>query len=217
MRIREFTSFTPLRLALGALVLAAALTIWALASAFRAPEPAMPAQTASVGPLALAPVPAAAAADIGPIVDEDIFSPDRAAPDEPFHMPGDQSAHDVAPKDQPSVLGTAVGPHGYSFATAQIGKGKTQIVRVGDKIGPFTVAAIERGHVVFTGPRGDRLDVAALTESTQEPTNVSLDTVTAPIFPFGRNGRAGRTFFGGGGNGAGRGRRGASPDSIPFD
>ena len=51
---------------------------------------------------------------------------------------------------------------GRSFATCQLGDDRPIIVRVGDKIGEYTVRTIERGRVVFTTANGSRLEVLAL-------------------------------------------------------
>lgn len=216
MRIREFLDFTPLRAALVLCAAAAAFALWALASAFRAPAVPAPAGSGTGRMTPLQHVVAGPAADIDAVVDEDLFAPDRAAPAEPFHMPGEASATVAdTPPAKPTVLGTAIGPAGASFATTQFGDTRSHIVHVGDHVGPYTVSAITRGHVVFTTADGDRLDIAEQTASTQENTNASLDNSTMPLFPVGRGGRAFFGFGAAGGQGR-RGRRGAAPDSLPF-
>jgi len=60
------------------------------------------------------------------------------------------------------VLGTVVSSDGTSFAVIQLGDARSASVRVGDRVGGYTVKSIERGRVVFTTPAGKRLDVNAL-------------------------------------------------------
>lgn len=214
MRVLEYIDFTPLRVALAALVLAAAFALWALAGAFRdGPASELPRaggnRVAPLRQVALAPP-----ADVDAAVEQDIFAPDRSAPSEPFHMPGEASASTAAAvaSPKPTVLGTAVSDGASSFATARFGDAAPRIVRVGDKLGPYTVVAIARGRVTFRTADGDRLDVAALAASTQETANASPDTTTMPSYNRGAYPGAGRAFYG---FGAGRrGRRGATPDTT---
>lgn len=214
MKILEYFDFTPLRVALAVLGVALAFALWALVGALRdSPASALPAAQASrIAPLrqiALAPP-----ADIDAAVDQDVFASDRSAPSEPFHMPGEASASSTAAASaKPTVLGTAVSSGESSFATAQFGTATPRIVRVGDKLGPYTVVAIARGRVTFRNADGDRLDVAAQAASTQETANASVDTSTiSPPFTRAYPG-AGRGFFGFGAGGR-RGRRGATPDTT---
>ena len=60
------------------------------------------------------------------------------------------------------MLGTAASDAAHGFATVQLADGAPTIVRVGDKIGEYTVKSIERGHVVFTTPSGKKLDIPEL-------------------------------------------------------
>jgi len=88
------------------------------------------------------------------VVQSNIFAIDRMAPPERYPMPGefrDEGAPVVAaaPPARPSVLGTAVGIDGAAFATAQLPGTPPRIVRVGDRLGVFTVVAITRGTVTF--------------------------------------------------------------------
>ena len=80
-------------------------------------------------------------------------------------MPGDAPAEpDAEPAPEPPkpvVLGTAIGGAGGNFATVQLGSGRPTSVRVGDKVGIYTVTRIERGKVLFTSQSGERLEVSA--------------------------------------------------------
>jgi hypothetical protein len=59
------------------------------------------------------------------------------------------------------VLGVALAADGSSFATCQFQSSRLLMVRVGDKIGDYTVRIIERGRVVFATPAGKTFEVLA--------------------------------------------------------
>lgn len=90
--------------------------------------------------------------DPAQVVATDIFAVDRSAPSARYPMPGEfrenRNAEPTEPLVRPRVLGTAVGNNGEAFATAQNG-GPPRIIRVGDKLGIYTVVAITRGTVTF--------------------------------------------------------------------
>jgi hypothetical protein len=112
--------------------------------------------------------------------------------------------------ERPTVLGTAVAPNGFSFATAEIGARGPRIVHEGDKLGDYTVKTIERGHVVFVASDGSRLDISEVAvPNTQERSNAFNDQATPATDSVYR------AFFA---RGAARGRgNGGRPrrDSIP--
>lgn len=91
--------------------------------------------------------------DPGHVVQADVFAMDRSAPAERYPMPGETRDKEApvatTPPAKPRVLGTALGAGGEAFATAQQPGSPPQIVRVGDRIGPYTVVAITRGTVTF--------------------------------------------------------------------
>lgn len=91
--------------------------------------------------------------DPGQVVQSDVFAIDRTAPAQRYPMPGESrdKGTNVAttPPAKPRVLGTALGIDGAAFATAQQPGLPPQIVRVGDRIGIYTVVAITRGTVTF--------------------------------------------------------------------
>jgi hypothetical protein len=207
MRISEYLNFTPMRIALAALALAFAFVLWALVDAYRA-APVAPATARPAALVALKSPPVPSAIDIDAAVDNDVFSPDRSAPDEPFRMPGEAAASSIVVTTvRPTVLGTAVAPGGASFATAQLGGGQPRIVRPGDRMGEYTVATIGRGHVVFTASGGTRIDIAASAAPTQGPSNVS----NFPTRPFADSSGVGPFF----GRGAARRGRGAARGNEP--
>jgi hypothetical protein len=211
MSLFEYSRFAPMRGALAAVALAFVFAAWSLVSAFRAP-PAPPVATHPAVVLNLKTSPLPKAVNVDAAVESDLFSPDREAPAQAFRMPGEPPPHAaaavVASVTKPTVLGTAVAPNGFSFATAELGVAGPRIIREGDKLGDFTVKTIERGRVVFLASDGTRFDIAATpAPNTQESSNASIDQ--APVAAD----SGFRSFFA---RGAGRGRGGrARRDSIP--
>lgn len=211
MRMVDYFRFAPMRAALAALALAFVYALWALVGAFRAPS--MP-TVATHAPVALAlrtPAPPRAV-DIDAAVRSDLFSADRQAPEQSYRLPGEPPPHSAVAVnvEKPTVLGTAVAPNGFSFATAELGARGPRIVHEGDKLGDYTVKTIERGHVVFVASDGTRLDISEVAvPHTQESSNASIDQASAVADS------AYRAFFT---RGAARGRPNtARPrrDSIP--
>ncbi|HLA90898.1 MAG TPA: hypothetical protein VJL28_10765 [Gemmatimonadaceae bacterium] len=160
---RELMGWPRFRWASAGLAVAAALATWTLLRAVRVadvPDAAPPAFVAE-GALALR-------SDVAPVnvraaVERDLFAPDRSAPAQRYRLPGEDEPSDLAGEPAtPVVLGTAIAGPGRSFATCQLGDDRPIIVRVGDKIGEYTVRTIERGRVVFTTANGSRLEVLAL-------------------------------------------------------
>ena len=91
--------------------------------------------------------------DPAQVVATNIFAMDRTAPAARYPMPGEfrevRSTEPAKPPVLPRVLGTALSVNGEAFATAQDGGSPPQIIRVGDKLGMYTVIAITRGTVTF--------------------------------------------------------------------
>jgi hypothetical protein len=125
-----------------------------------APIPDVPPQSSvDVAQLTRGPLPPPA--DIQSAVENDLFSPDRSAPSAPYRMPGERDLSDepVVEPVKPAVLGTAVATDGRNFATMQLGDERPVLVRVGDKIGEWTVKSIGRGKVVLVTAAGARADL----------------------------------------------------------
>ena len=165
---RELAASSPYRVALGSLALGAAIVLWTLVRAIRldaVPDAPPPAFASATG---LPERSSAPATSIGAAVEKDLFAPDRSAPPERYRVPGeaDPSAVVVVEAPKPIVLGTAVSGTGGSFATCQLPDGQPIIVRVGDRIGEYTVKTIERGRVVFTTAKGTQFEVPALKPGT---------------------------------------------------
>lgn len=209
MRISQYLRFAPMRAAVAALVLAFGFAVWSLFDALRTPALPMIAIHAPAT-FALAAAPAPRPVDVDAAVKSDLFSPDREEPEQAFRLPGEpapQTAVAAVNVPKPTVLGTAVGPNGFSFATAEIAAKGPRIVHVGDRLGDYTVKTIERGHVVFVAADGTRLDIAATAApNTQETANATI--LQTPAFADSSY----RPFFT---RGAARGRGKARRDSIP--
>jgi hypothetical protein len=151
------------RVALGVLVVAAAVAVWSLVRAVRIdPVPDVPPPTLASAGMIGTPL-ARSRVDIQDAVDNDPFSPDRTT-SAPYRLPGepDPNANPVAEPEKPNLVGTAVSADGRSFAVLQMGDGRTVSRYVGDTIGVFRVKTIERSRVVLTAPSGKRVDVNAI-------------------------------------------------------
>jgi hypothetical protein len=161
---REWTSTNAGRAAVALLTAATVLTLWTLVHAVRiAPVPES-SEPQFAGGSALATAAPARTVDVGAAVETDPFAADRSAPEHAYRAPGEEGddGGPKAPSVEPVVLGTAVGDPTRSFATVQLGDSHATIMRVGGKIGGYTVKSIERGHVVFTTPSGKKLDIQEL-------------------------------------------------------
>jgi hypothetical protein len=159
--MREWARTPTMRIALAVLVASVVVLGWTLVRALR-PQPIPNAVPMTlVGLDAVKRVPTRQVADIQAGVENDLFSPDRSAPDTPYRMPGENNPDDkprVEPQ-KPIVLGTAVASDGHNFATVQLGMESPKLVRVGDKIGEWTVRSIVRGKVVLEGAEGNRAEL----------------------------------------------------------
>lgn len=159
--MREWVKTPAMRAALAAFAAALAVFFWTLARALRTDALPTGTPTTLVGLEAIKRPPNRPVADIQIGVDNDLFSPDRTAPETPYRMPGENNPNDrvrVEPM-KPVVLGTAVASDGHNFATLQMGTDSPKLVRIGDKIGEWTVRGIARGKVVLEGPEGSRAEL----------------------------------------------------------
>ncbi len=162
MNPRDLTRTPALRTASGALVAASAVLLWTVVGAFR-PVPIQPAAPSANPELeALTRPPIRPPANVQSAVENDLFNPDRSAPDSPYRMPGESAADDKPRVDPPKplVLGTAVASDGRNFATVQLGSESPRLVRVGDRIGEWIVKSITRGKVVLESAEGSRAELA---------------------------------------------------------
>ena len=164
MSDRGWTSTTAGRAAVGLFVASAGIALWTLVHAIRiAPVPELP-EAQFPGGGVLAATPPARNVDVDAAIETDPFAADRSAPERAYRAPGEDGDTDApkAESAEPVVLGTAVSDAVRSFATVQLGDSHAVILRVGGRIGDYTIKSIERGHVVFTTPSGKKLDIPEL-------------------------------------------------------
>lgn len=164
MIANEISRNRQMQAAMAALAIAFLIFIWSLVSAIHieptadAPLPAF--NTTASNPRVIAPE----RSQVAEVVDLNIFAPDRTAPLRRYSLGGDEEvlqAETLEEIPKPVVHGTAVGTGSRSFAMASLNGAPTVIVRVGDKLGEYTVRSIERGVVVFSTASGERFAVDA--------------------------------------------------------
>ena len=162
MMPRGWRQSLPPQVALGALALGVGAMMWALVTAFRAETIPDPPSTVVGSIESIRGRVARPKSDIEAAVDNDVFSVERSAPNAPYRMPGepDPNAKAAPQPDKPIVLGTAVATDGRHFATLQMRDGRPTLVRVGDKIGEWTVRSIDRGKVVIVSTGGIRAEIS---------------------------------------------------------
>jgi hypothetical protein len=149
---RAMLNVRSIQIALGAVVIALGLSAWTASRAIRidqtpaAPPPSFATADALTRPPMVVPV------DIGVVVGTNVFSPERKAPLRRYRLSGYAEPVASAPPPKPLVLGTVVAPNNRSFAFCRMPDGPAVIVRVGEKIGTYTVKSIDRNQVVFYAP-----------------------------------------------------------------
>ena len=166
---RELLSRPIVRGALSVLAVSVVVVVWATARALTPQDDANTRVVAFDASSAIAPLPPKIPAELGIAIVNDLFAQDRAEPNSRYRLPGEEVATAAAPAPPPVlpvVLGTAAMGEGRGFATCQLGEGRPVIVRVGDKLGEYTVKSIERGRVAFTTAAGKALEISALKTGT---------------------------------------------------
>jgi hypothetical protein len=148
------------RYALGALVVAVVLLGVAAVGAIRVEQVEASVPPPTIADSALRFRIPGEGADVAAAVAKDLFTDDRQAPPRRYLMPG-ASEVEAQPAPRPAVLGTALGGADGDFAICQVAGGPSRVVRVGGKVGEFTVVGIERGKVTFRGPDGERFTIDA--------------------------------------------------------
>lgn len=158
----------PMRYALLFLLLATTIALYSVVRAVQLTAvptgalPILPNPAALVAPARMPPL------DVGNVIDRDVFAPDRTAPANQYLLPSEMEP-EAGPAFTPPrllVLGIAMADGGRSFATAQVGTERPTIVRVGDRLGPYTVKTIEAKRVTFALPGGASQTVEKLTSGT---------------------------------------------------
>lgn len=88
-------------------------------------------------------------------VDKDPFHPERRRPGVRFHLPNDVAtaivSHAVA---DVRVIGTAVAAGGGGFAMCSWAGGQPRIVRLGERVGDWTLSKVTPGAAEFRAPTG---------------------------------------------------------------
>jgi hypothetical protein len=158
---RALFSARSIQIALGALVLALGLSAWTASRAMRIDQTTAAPPPSFATSDALAKAPMVVPVDIGMVVGLNVFSPERKAPLRRYRLSGYAEPVAAAPPPKPLVLGTVVAPNNRSFAFCRMPDGPAIIVRVGDKIGTYTVKSIERNQVVFNAPGEEAFAVNA--------------------------------------------------------
>jgi hypothetical protein len=161
MMPRGWRGSVPLQSAVVALGLGVLTASWTTVRAFRVEAIPDPPSTTIASLETIRRAPGRPKSDVEATVDNNVFSIDRTAPAAPYRMPGepDPSARPVMQPEKPLVLGTAVATDGRHFATVQLRDGPPMIVRIGDKVGEWTVRAIERGKIVLVSTNGFRAEL----------------------------------------------------------
>ena len=161
---RELVSRPIVRVAAALLTVCTVVAVWMLVVALNAGGPVTVPLTAFNVADSLTNVARVASPDIAKAVESDLFSPDRAPPDRAYRLPGEheQAEATAVPPVRPVVMGTAVIGDNRSFATCKLGDAAPVIVRVGEKLGIYTVRTITRGVVRFTSTTGETFDIPAM-------------------------------------------------------
>lgn len=157
----------PMRAAIASVVVAFVLTLASLTRAIQISDVPSGALPVLPNPAALISPPPPPTVDIPKVISRDVFDVARSAPTNRYLLPSEISEPETpaAPLPRLVVLGIALAPGGRSFATCQVGAERPTIVRVGDKIGPYTIKAIESKRVTIVLPSGAVETLTALNSS----------------------------------------------------
>ena len=148
------------RLAFAALSTALALLGWTLWRALRIDDvrPAVAASDAGAGTAPDAPARESYSSDrVIATVAKDPFHPDRRRPAVRFRLPSDaRIATPVSAPGAPGVrvVGTAASPGGGGFAMCAWAGGPPRIVRIGERVGDWTLSKVTPGAAEFRAPTG---------------------------------------------------------------
>jgi hypothetical protein len=165
---REFLNAPGMKIVLPIFALAVAVAGWA---AIDARNMTVDTASSSTAPLAAAglsaPLPTPDV-DVGEVVQSDPFSQMRKAPKKRYLLPGE--ADPEAPKvvatptvrepPKPVVLGIVIGSDSTkSFCSCQMGAAQPKLIKVGMKIGEYTLVSIGKKSVVFANAAGQQYEV----------------------------------------------------------
>lgn len=144
------------RVAAVALVGAALLAGWAALEAWRVELPERTADGA--GPALGVPADASPGREspdslVRVAVSAGPFRPDRSAPPERYRLPGEREAdRPEPPATDMRLVGTALLPGQPALAAFRLSAGGSRVVRQGDEVEGYRVAAVEAGRVRLAGP-----------------------------------------------------------------
>lgn len=152
-----------IRTALAAFGLAVVLAIISLVRAIDIRPIEAAEQAASTELARITTTPPVPEIDLDAVGANGIFQPDRTAMPYRYRMPGEPAPDDAgAPQPiLPVVLGTVLATDGAHFASVQLPGGRPTTLRIGDKIGEYTVTAIDRGKVTFKNAAGRPVEITA--------------------------------------------------------
>lgn len=156
--------WTPMRVSIGLLAVSVLVAGYTLTRAVQLTAEESGAVPTLPNPGELLAPPKVPTINVEDVVSRDVFDGMRSAPTNRYllasEMPEPVAA--AAPPPRVVVLGIAMADGGRSFATAQVGAERPTIVRVGDKLGPYTIKTIESKRVTVTLPGGATQIIAAL-------------------------------------------------------
>jgi type IV pilus biogenesis protein PilP len=157
-----------IRTALVALSLAFVLLVTSLVRALRVAPVEAATNTVKTELARITSTPPAPDIDLEAVGANGIFQPDRTALPYRYRMPGDPVPTDAAAPAPllPVVLGTVLATDGSHFATCQMPGGRPTVVRVGDKLGEYTVLAIDRDKVAFKNSAGKTIEITVTRPGT---------------------------------------------------
>lgn len=95
-------------------------------------------------------------------IESNPFRPERAPAEVAFRLPSDQPATTAASKTElPIILvGTAVLPDDGSFAMCRVGGEPARVVRIGDRIGEYTLRRVNQGLAQFESAQGRMIEIS---------------------------------------------------------
>ena len=148
--------FSWVRIAAAATLASIFFAGWSVARALRTDDLPTSADATALGDVQVATRPRPPRVNVAAAVDADPFNPSRQRPTEVYMLPHELVVPAPAPRgEQLRVLGTVVSTTGSGFAMCQLGSEPPTIVKVGEKIGSYTLKRVVRGSATFAGPAGD--------------------------------------------------------------
>ena len=149
-------AITWVRLAASATLVSALFAGWSVVKAVKVDDLPTGADATALGDVQLGMRERPPRVNVAAAVDADPFNPSRQRPTEVYMLPHELVVPTPAPRgEQLRVLGTVVSTTGSGFAMCQLGSEPPTIVKIGEKIGAYTLKRVVRGSATFAGPAGD--------------------------------------------------------------